>query len=1398
MTQKRLFLITAFLAVLILIGCVTAAQTLTISGVTMNPDGTATATVMMDAAPQGVSGTTLTLSVADPTKAEIESVTFNSLADLTNVTTSLPASSAIVQESFLSTSDIPAGSTNIVLMTVTLKGLAAGSTTLGISSIPLLDGNDGSNYVPGLTIVPGSVNVVSGGQTLTISSVTMNPDGTGTATVTLDAAPLGLSGATFTLAVTDPTNAEIESWTPDSLAGMKSNTTLPASSTTIQLFYLDDTYHPDGSTNIVLGTATIKGLAAGSTTLGITSIPNLDDNHGNDYLTNLLIVPGTISVCSVPSAAFEFSPASPIAGDTVHFTDLSTGNPSSWAWDFNNDGTTDSTARNPDYTFATAGTYAVKQTVSNSQGSTFVTHDVVVTSEAAPVANFNVTATNAVGSVTPVFTQLSTGSISTYLWEYRLADSGTWTEFGSGVAAPSGIAFTNPGTYDIQLTVSNNGGSNTLTKTHVFSVATAHDYLTTVSSGTVSGDVYQSTVSPFTNNTTQTFTLPAAAVGNVQWARLYIDTYGGSVAGTYGGIQTVQFDGTTIGTETMNVPASSNSYAYPVNDHVMKVSSDYEAEYDVTGRISTASPIVSISSTAISGLTLDNRVKGITLVVAYNDGDTDHVRYIVNHGADWMGPAGTSSSTSFDASALPSGWTSATLTTVAHSSTDGTYTFNGNNITGTSLGSGTYLKNNQFNLTGALNAGSTNTLGYTAIGSSFKSTIAVLKARYVTAPTANFTMSIGDSITNPASVNMPVTFTSTSTIPNTDNGATYAWSFGDGNTSTAQNPTNVYSASGNYTATLTVTNEGGSSTATKTVYVTSKPIISFSPVSETVNPAGTTTYTITMDSAPSGLSGYDMYVTVDSSVATITAVSYPSSLTPLITPSVPVGKVRISAADTNQNIYPGTSGPYTLATITVKGIATGSSDISLSGLTMDDDAGNAIDAVLKTGTIFVGSYDGPSAAFSANATSGNSPLTVAFDSSTSTGSITTYQWDFNNDGTIDSTSANPTYTYSAIGTYSVKLTVSGPGGSNTQLKNAYITVGDGVAPTVTLNADKTSGLYPLTVKFNTTTTGNVASYLWVFSDNSTSTTLATSTLATPTYTFTYPGTFNARVTVTGTGGSASDSKTIIASQDLPVAGIVANPTSGTGPLTVQFTDASTGTFSSWNWSFGDGSYSDEQSPSHEYTSAGIYNVTHTVSGSAGTSDPAATTTITVTGLGVSFTSNVTTGVASAEHALPATFTSTVTGAGVGATYLWDFGDGSNSTEANPVHNYYGHLKSFTVSLTVTSGVDVASVTKTAYITTTPYIEASPKYDSTGSITGYYSSVPADLDGDYVYEDINHNGRVDYVDVVAFYDAYEMPSIAGDWFVTNTDVDNAYDYDYNGNGFLDFSDIVALHDKILYS
>jgi PKD repeat protein len=98
----------------------------------------------------------------------------------------------------------------------------------------------------------------------------------------------------------------------------------------------------------------------------------------------------------------------------------------------------------------------------------------------------------------------------------------------------------------------------------------------------------------------------------------------------------------------------------------------------------------------------------------------------------------------------------------------------------------------------------------------------------------------------------------------------------------------------------------------------------------------------------------------------------------------------------------------------------------------------------------------PGAAFTSDVQSGATPLTVNFtDQSTNT--PTSWAWDFDNNGTVDSTSQNPSHSYTVAGTYTVKLTATNAGGSDSEIKTNYITVTSS-APDWDLNGDHTCNI----------------------------------------------------------------------------------------------------------------------------------------------------------------------------------------------------------------------------------------------------------------------------------------------------------------------------------------------------
>ncbi|MDW5549603.1 PKD domain-containing protein [Methanosarcina sp.] len=292
----------------------------------------------------------------------------------------------------------------------------------------------------------------------------------------------------------------------------------------------------------------------------------------------------------------------------------------------------------------------------------------------------------------------------------------------------------------------------------------------------------------------------------------------------------------------------------------------------------------------------------------------------------------------------------------------------------------------------------------------------------------------------------------------------WKWDFGDGTTSTKQNPTHKYSKAGVYTVKLTVTNAAGSNTVTKSNYITvaAKPVAAFS-----VSP--------TSGKAPLNVKFTDA-----------------STGTPK--------KWKWDFGDGTKSFLQNPTHKYSKAgkyTIT---------------LTVTNAAG--INTVTKSNYITVTAK--PAAVFSASPTSGKSPLDVKFTDK-STGSPKKWKWDFG-DGTI-STKQNPTHKYSKAGKYTVTLKVTNAVGINTATKSNYITVtGTSQAPTADFWGWPLSGKAPLKVKFTETSKGSPTSWKWDFGDGK------SSTEKSPTHTYSAAGTYTVKLTATNAAGSSTKTK----------------------------------------------------------------------------------------------------------------------------------------------------------------------------------------------------------------------------------------------------------------------------------
>jgi len=305
---------------------------------------------------------------------------------------------------------------------------------------------------------------------------------------------------------------------------------------------------------------------------------------------------------------------------------------------------------------------------------------------------------------------------------------------------------------------------------------------------------------------------------------------------------------------------------------------------------------------------------------------------------------------------------------------------------------------------------------------------------------------------------LEVTFTDETTGEVTS----WAWDFGDGNTSTDQNPVHTYTTSGDFDVELVATGPGGSDTMTADAYVsvTEGVTADFSP-------------SVTTGTAPLSIDFTDL------STGSPTAWYW-------------------DFGDTGTDVVQNPTHVYTTAgTYTVMLVATGEC---------------GPDTLVQTDPILVDAPPAPVAAFSGDPLEGCAPLEAAFTDE-STGDITSWSWDFGDGGT--STDQSPVYVFNTAGTFTVSLTVTGPGGSDPETKTDYATVDEPVVAAFSQSTD--TGLSPLEVDFTDETTGDVTNWAWDFGDGD------TSTEQNPSHTYTTVDTF----TVTLIAGNSCSSDTLV-------------------------------------------------------------------------------------------------------------------------------------------------------------------------------------------------------------------------------------------------------------------------------
>ena len=163
----------------------------------------------------------------------------------------------------------------------------------------------------------------------------------------------------------------------------------------------------------------------------------------------------TVISTAALDASFTYSPASPVEGQALLFTDSSLGGPTSWLWDFG-DGTT-SASQNPSHTYTNAGSYNVTLRASRGSGSDTMNQAINVLPDSVLAAGFAYSPGSPVLGRPVSFSDTSTGGPTSWEWD-----------FGDGVTSTlqnPGHTYAAAGAYSITLTVKSGSNSSSMSRT---------------------------------------------------------------------------------------------------------------------------------------------------------------------------------------------------------------------------------------------------------------------------------------------------------------------------------------------------------------------------------------------------------------------------------------------------------------------------------------------------------------------------------------------------------------------------------------------------------------------------------------------------------------------------------------------------------------------------------------------------------------------------------------------------------------------------------------------------------------------------------------------------------------------------------------------------------------------
>ena len=320
-------------------------------------------------------------------------------------------------------------------------------------------------------------------------------------------------------------------------------------------------------------------------------------------------------------------------------------------------------------------------------------------------------------------------------------------------------------------------------------------------------------------------------------------------------------------------------------------------------------------------------------------------------------------------------------------------------------------------------------------------------------------------------------------------------------------------------------------------------------------------------------------------------------------------------------------------------------------VTLKADFGSCVGAITKKVVI----VNRPSASFSASASNVcKVPFTVSFTNS-STGADS-YQWLFGDSSVSDK--PNASHTYTKEGFFDVKLVATaGSGCTDTGVVEKAVRLGPPVIDSIDNLPVKGCVPYTIHPLPLITSAEDVVSYKWDFGDGE------KSGDEKPSHDYTKSGVYDVSLTVVTTGG-CSDTFTITKAVSVgiaPKAAFGASPLDVCARIPVVFVDSSQGNVTNWLWQFGDGGESSQQNTSHHYMDTGWFTVKLVVSNNNCKDSIIKKQLVYIRPPVANYQSSFV-----CTKPYERVFTDKSRSAD---TWHWEFGDGSESNEKNPVHTF---------------------------------------------------------------------------------------------------------------------------------